>query len=764
MADKALKISVKSDLREGRKLAEFITDLQKRVDKFAKTLGNINIGGAGPGGQAKPGQQGLLKQLTEDKRAMEAMGRETESLQRRYRHLGDEFNILTARLQLAEKHMQRFQAAAGGKGGPGGAAPGGMPSWFQTPGGPMPPWFQNPAGGAPPGGGPPGAPPATPGGGGINWTQPVGGALGQVARFVGWGAIVRNMMEGVLGAPQRQIDWATMQGNAQASNGASVGNLASRMLGGDVMPAVGLMRAMGKGHGFTAMNKDRFREVVEAGPDAALNAAVRAGITSTATLNIVKGWNDAARSGMPQSVAAKQNQLFASLVRTGEEQDPTQNAFMQYAQGQAPGRVGFSRRYGKGFAAGIPLGNSVDANQTMATVGAVLDALGTGVNVNKVTRIVTEATRLGLTSESIQTMLRAQEMGGGNLVEKVLRSGLSRPMMGRAGTAAAGMADQSLMRINPDLFLGGFTSGGNVDEKTMRAREAGAGFLNQVTTGGLDAYQATVNMSLATKKGRSVFTTGVLGKMTLQELMQAASKNGPTAEQRLAGVTGQMARDLLNDEVNSLAGRAFSEKGVKQPQAIQMLLEAARGEGGIMGAAERFQKMGGRAGREGLRSLETGLNMVTGQALGSQPLSFLTGAQSGGPQGEKAGETGGMYRSALTASMAGAKEMERDWVKMTLAMKDLQGVTSGYQQTVEVLGDAMKALTAEDATKSQNILMGLGNAMGDIAKNGPDAVKVMDKVVEFVDALAERKSAIENASRDQLTWGAEGYVGGSQAP
>jgi hypothetical protein len=730
VADKNLKISVKSDLRDGQKLTRFVQDLHQKVEKFAKVLGNLRLGGGAPGptGKPAPGEQTLAKQLEGDKKAMENLGREVDNLSRRFQNLG---------------------RAAQGSGFA--RAP------FMRPGGSGltsgPPWLQPPGGGPGGPGGPPGGPGGgPPGGGGPSWwqrmNQPVGGTMGQIGRFVGWGAVVRNLFEGVMGGPQRQIDWAMNQGRAGAESAQSMGGLGARMLGGDIGPSLGLMRAMGGGHGGAkGFNRGDFESIVDAAPGQALNAAIRAGITSAVTLNLVKGWNDAGRAATPAARAARMNELVSSVIETGQQQNPMDDARIAYARGQAPGRVGFSRRFGSNFAAGVPLGNTVDPTQVMATVSAVLDVLGTSANATKVTKMVTEATRLGLSNEAIQTMLRAQEVGGGNLLNRVLRSGLSRPMMERAGTGAAGMVSSSLLRLNANNFVGGFTAGGaDTDELTMRRLEAGAGFLNQVTTGGLDQYQATVNMALATKKGRSVFTTGVMGKMSLNELMQAA--RNPTPEQLAMGITQPAAAELLNAEVNSLGARYFSERGVDQPAGLRRLQEALGGEGGLMGAATRFRDMG-KAGEDALTELQAGLNMVTGAAAGTDSLSFLTGAQAPSAIRPKATETRGAHGTALESTMAGAKEMERDWIKMDGAMKDVRATLSTFTDTVREFGFAMQQNTPEGVKISAESLMGLGSAMGEISKKGPEAVKVMDAVERFVNALAAKRAAIEEAAREQ---------------
>jgi hypothetical protein len=273
--------------------------------------------------------------------------------------------------------------------------------------------------------------------------------------------------------------------------------------------------------------------------------------------------------------------------------------------------------------------------------------------------------------------------------------------------------------------------------------------LNQVTTGGLDAYQSTVNMALANKKGRSVFTTGMMGKMSLSELMQAASH--PTSQQLAAGITSEGARELLDAEVNSLASRAFSESGVNQPSALKRLLEATRGEGGIMGAAERFRKQG-KTGAGALEELETGLAMVTNQPLGSRPLQFLTGALAGGGGG-KAGETQGRFGTALSSTFAGLREFEKDTGRFKQAMDDVKAGLATFPDMMKGFMDSMQALNPEDAAKANMALAGLGDAMGEISKNGPDAVNVLEHVQAFIASVAAQAGVKQEIERSRGTGG-----------
>ncbi len=730
MADKNLKISVKSDLRDGQKLTRFVQDLHQKVEKFAKVLGNLRLGGGPPTptGQPTPGQQTLAKQLEGDKKAMEGMGREVENLQRRFVNLGNA-------VQQAGTKMQ----AASGKGllvdqfgrpmAPSGAAPG--------PGGPLPP-----------GGVPPGTPGARPGGGGgINWGAPVGGVLGQVGRFVGWGAIIRNLTQAALGAPQRAIEWASVGAEAGAAGSQSTGRLAARALSNDPFAQLSLMRATGGGKGRNLINQGELEEIITQAPDAARNAAIQKGLGRAVSLDLI-GAGQQLRGLTGQARTAEMHKIFARYLENAEQQDVIENTRISYARSQAPGRVAFSRRFGRDFQAGIPAGNAVDPQQTMATVSAVLDVLGTGTALTRVTKLVTEATRKGISNEATQAMLRAQEIGGGDLLGTVLRSGLSRPMMGRAGMGAAGMAAESLLRVRPETFLGGFTAlGAGTDELGMRQLEAGRGFLNQVTTGGLDPYQATVNMALATKKGRSVFTTGVLGKMTLTELMQAASKKGPTPEQVAMGITRPVAEQLLNDEINSLGNRAFDESGVDQPPALKRLRAAMGSEGGVIGEARRLRGMG-KGGEEGLTELNAALASITGQPLGTRPLDFLLGAQAGAPRGAMAKGTPGALVTALESTMSGTKEMERDWASMKLAMDNLRTATSTTKPFVEGITNALNSLNADELQASMTSLAGLGSAMSEISKKGSAAVDVMEHVQKFVEAVAAKKAAITAAENE----------------
>ena len=105
MADKNLRISVKSDLRDGQKLTRFVQDLHQKVEKFAKVLGNLRLGGGPPTptGQPTPGQQTLAKQLEGDKKAMEGMGREVENLQRRFVNLGNTVQQAGSKMQAASR-------------------------------------------------------------------------------------------------------------------------------------------------------------------------------------------------------------------------------------------------------------------------------------------------------------------------------------------------------------------------------------------------------------------------------------------------------------------------------------------------------------------------------------------------------------------------------------------------------------------------------------------------------------------------------------
>lgn len=747
MADKSLKISIKSDLREGQKLSAFIADLQQRVDKFSKTLGSISIGGAGPGGQQGPGQQGLLRQLTEDKKAMEVMGRETESLQRRYQNLGNELAVVSTK-------MQRFQAASGQtlvgvrqQGGGWGFPPGGGPPLL-GPGGGMGPvgtggGFGPPGGGfGPPGGG--GGPGGAGAGGWGGWMGAgMSGAMGMMARLGGWGTIARNLTEGALGAPQREVDWASVGGKAAAGGGADMGTLGARMLGGDVMPAVGLMRSMGRGKAQTGMTRGDFETIVNAAPDVARNIAIRKGLN----LSMVEGLNRAGQAMTEQQRAGGMNEMFASFIQMGERQDVMQTARMSYAQAQAPGRVGFARRFGEDFKSAIPLGGAVDPQQVMATVSSILDALGTGTNITKVTKLVTEATRVGISRESIQIMLRAQEIGGGDLVGRILGSALSRPMMGRAGEAAAAMAQQSLLALNPETFAGGFMAGGaGTTELTQRRLQAGAGFLSQVTTGALDPYQATVNVALATKRGRSVYTTQPLSNMPFAELANAAL-NGPTPEQQDAGITKEMAREQFNKTFGSLRNRLVREGGVNAVPGIRAV--EGLGEDPI-GNIEKMQRAGDKAG---LRRVSSGLSLITGQPLGVSSAEFLGGMLAPGAKGAAPVSTPGRFGSALEASMAGSLELERDVGRMKQATDELAAVVAGYEETVKGFADAMMSITPEQAQSSMNSLMGLGNALGDIAVKGPDAVSVLNSVRDFIESVSQRKTArTEAIHRSQVDW------------
>lgn len=723
MAEKNLKISVKSDLRDGQKLVQFVDALHNKVKKFADVLGNLSLGGGAPGpnGKPAPGQQTLAKQLEVDKKAMESMGREVDNLNRRFQNLGNTVQQASGKMSGKSLLVDQYgRPVSSGGGAPGGGG-GGL----------------TPPGGAP---GAPGGPGGPAGPGGSIWNRPVGGAMGMVGRMVGWGTILNNLKEGFLGAPQRNVDWAMLGGKSAAESSQSMGQMGARLLGNDMGPGMGLMRLAGRGHGNTGFNRGDFEEIINASPERAQNIALQKGLS----LNMVKAWNEAGQALTPQARAANMNKLYAGAIQTAEGSDAIQDTRIGYARAQATSRVGFARKFGRDFQSGIPLGNTVDPQQTMATVASVLDVLGTGTNVTKITKLVSEATRMGLSNEAIQTMLRASEIGGGNLMGRMLRSGLSRPMMSAAGTAAAGMASQSLLRLNPETFAGGFTAGGaGTDELTMRKLGAGASFLGQATTGGLDAYQQTVNIALATKKGRSVYTTQALASMPFNELLNAATR-GPTAEQKDAGITQQDAKEQLNKVVGSLRNRAVTEAGVAVPAGIQALMGLGEDvAGGIEAAARR-----GDTGL--LRQVSSGLSLITNQPLGASTAEFLGGALTGGKEGAMAKESRGFYGTALESTMAGSKELERDWVAMNQAMRDLSATVKTLPDMVTAFKDSMFAITPEDAAKSALSLAGLGNAMGIIADKGPDAVKVMDHVAKFVERIAAKQEAAEERGRNQI--------------
>jgi hypothetical protein len=319
-------------------------------------------------------------------------------------------------------------------------------------------------------------------------------------------------------------------------------------------------------------------------------------------------------------------------------------------------------------------------------------------------------------------------------------------MMGMAGMSSASMAEQSLMALNPDSFVGGFTSGGaGTNALNMRQLQAGAGFLGQATTGGLDAYQSTVNMALATKSGRSVYTTGVLGKMPFNELLNGAM-HGPTAEQKAAGMTQPMMREQLDGVVNSLAQRAVSEGGETTP-AVRRLLEASRGEGGVAGAIRRYEKMGA-AGQQARVELNTGLNLVADQPLGTDAVGFFGGATNGSRGGRRATATDGAFGGANSANLAGAKYMEGHQVDLTDAIKILSA-------SVKVLPDAIRAaqgaqLGDKDSDAARGTLAamgGIGKAMQQINANASGTVNVMAAIRDFatyMNTLDQKSTAATN--------------------
>ncbi len=734
MADKNLRIGVKSDLRDGQKLTRFITELHQKVEKFSRVLGNLTLGGGarGPGGEQKPGQPTLAKQLEGDKKAMEAMGREVDNLNRRFQNLGNTIASAGNKIQQATGGGlvdQYGRPISSGGGGGGGGPPGGPPG----PGGP-----------GSGGGGPPG--PGGRGGGSI-WNRPVGGPLGFMGRMVGWGTILNNLQEGFFNAPTRAIQWAGLGAQAQAGGNAAMGGFGAQILGGNLAPSLGLMRASGLGHGQTGFSRDDLQDIINASPEEAERLALRKGVS----LNFVKGINEAAQGLDPRSKAAAINQRMAEMVQTGMQQDPMQDARIAYAMQQAPSRTAFARRFGKDFSAGTALGQNVDPAQVMATVAAVLDVMGTGTNIAKVTKVVTAATKAGISGEAIQAMMRAEGLGGGRLLDIMMHSGLSRPMMGRAGTAAAGFAGQSLMALG-DVGARGFAgAGAGTNELSMRRMEAGVGLLGQVTTGGLDPFQATINAAAATKAGRSVFVSQTLMAMTPQELLKAATQ-GPTKEQELAGITKESARSQFNTVIHSLKFRAFSERGITEgSKGIQALTGLPEDVVGFLQGASQEQRM----------AVGVGISQVTGQPLGvgGGMMDFLAGEFGPERRGGSPKTTTGRFGTALSAGFAGAREQEKGGAEFVLAMRDLQAAVSTAAPAVKMFSDAMKATNVFQATQAGAALNGLGVAMGDIAKKGPDAIKVMDKVKEFIDAIASKKAAIEAAKREQVD-----FYGSSQAP
>ncbi len=719
MAEHNLKIGVKSDLKGGSSLLNFLKDVQKTITDIAKKATGLNLGGgpAGPDGRPKPGSKDLGKQLSDSVRGLRETSREVDKLTLSFNKLG-----------------VAVRSAGWGARMPGATPP---PGAANSPmGGGLPPWFQPP-------GGPPNAPgqPPAPGPGGVPWWQrnvPGGGFVGSMARMIGWGAVLNNVREGFFGGPTREIQWTLNQANQAASGNAAIGGMGARMLGGDIMPAVGLMRAMGGGKGgFTAFTPGDVEKVLGLSEEEQKKFAMSKGLS----LNFFKGLNLAGQNFTGEARASAIHKKMAEMIEGGIAQDPLENQRIQMAMAQAPARVGFARRFGKDFNANVPLGMNVDPNQVMGTVSAVLSALGTGVNIQKLTDVATKATRAGLGSEAITAAMTLQGQGQGHVLGRVFGTGMSRGMMEQAIAGAAGLAGQSLLGVDASVLASGLNVGPGGTGLQMRQRQAGAGFLNQVTTGGLDAFQQTMNVAAASKKGRSVYTTQALSGMPMAELVSAAIR-GPTAEQKAAGITKEMAKDQLNAVVNSLGNRAVSESGVETPAGLKVLMQASQGEGGIAGFIERNR------GNKGLMTqLNTGLALVTNQGLGADLTGFLSGATHPGKEGQAPAGTSGRFAGAMSASLAGLRQFEQEGDKLVLVMRDLNAVTATYGKTIQGFESAMKEMDPDAALAANLSVAGLGKAMGDIAKVGPDAVNVMMTVQKFVEAIAKKKDEAEELER-----------------
>lgn len=751
MANKEIKISLRTDIKDGSKLASFMKELQLIADKLSKTVGNFSIGGGptAPGGQltgnaaairqAAGTQSPLTKQLVDNKRAMADMGREIDVVARKFTNLGRAasqagmgaswVNQFSSAGRTAFPPTSGVMSARGMTPLPGGSFGGGGP-WTPT----------GPGGGA---GGP----------GGFAGFQQTGlGSLltGQLARMIGWGTVIANAKEAFFGAPQREIEWAQQGGVNTAQGNAAIGGLGARALGGDVMPGIGLMRAMGRGRGVTGFTSGDLQTIMNATPEAAARLAESKGLN----LNFVKGLTQAGLGLTGQARAAAVKQKMAEMIQVGMQQDPIANQRIQMAQQLAPGMVGFARRFGRDFNAGAALGANLDPQQVQATVSGVLSALGSGTNIGKVTQLAIRATRLGISDPAIQAIIQAQEIGGGNLMNRLLRSGMSRPMMGMVGQAAAQAGEQSMLRLNSEILGRGFMAmGAGTDTKTLQQLQAGRGFLNQMTTGQLDPYQQTMNYAIAAQRGRSIYTTQTLGSMKYDDLLNAAySKEGPTREQRAAGVTRESAKAQLAGEVNSIANRLVREKDVVAPAGIEAVLRARQEEGGVFGTIERLRGMG-KKGEEQLGTLSAGLSMISGGELGSKIAEFLGGGIAPGKGGAEAGETQGRFATALSTTFAGMKEFIRDSNSMVMALKDADAAARTLPHLLEGFQTMLEATDADKALLASTSLMGVGKAMGDIAEKGPDAVNVLKSIQDFIAGVA---AAQEKAHPAAL----QGHYGG----
>ena len=711
MSDKNLKISVKSDLRDGQKLTRFVQDLHQKVEKFAKVLGNLRLGGGPPTptGKPAPGQLTLSKQLEVDKKAMEVMGREVETLDRRFQNLG-------RTVQRASQNMH----AVSGKGGlvdqfgrqmdPSGAS--------SAPGAP---------GGRPPGGGAttPGTTPGT-----AWWERPVGGKgpmrrmLGQFGGASATFAIINALKNTVLGSWQRDIDWAGLAGKQQSYGGqADMGEFGARTLRGDIMPLIGAWRSQGNGGSWqlpsdlkTVANQSKGAAYAkEGGKLFSVGGIVGLatdppGYTSNALQNVTD-----------RGVASTVLRNSAAQVEAGARANLVQNEFIRYAQSQAATRTAFSRRHGGEFSAGTALAFNVDPQQVAPVVGAVLDVLGRTVNIAKVTRIVSEGMRMGLSNEAIQAMTRAKAQGGGDVYERILRSGMSRPMMSRAGTAAVDYASRGLVMGPAADLAGAFTYGGaGNDEFTARRRQAGLDTWNQVSTGGLDQYQATVNTALAVRQGGSMYTAGSMAKLSFQDLLRIAHQ-GPTEQEKASGFTKARAMELLRAEVNSSRGRLVNEGSNATPGA-----KAVLGAGADLWGAIQSGK--------NLPALSAGINQAFGLDPNAETAQALYGVEHPA-QGPRAKAHGGRFEGAQSANLAGPRYMEGHGVDMQDALK----VIGAASQSMDAFVRSMQAtqLGANDADSARRAALGLGGVgevMQRIASNSEKVTNVLEAVRKIVDA------------------------------
>lgn len=729
MADKNLKIGIKSDLREGSKFLNFMKEMQRIADKLSKTLGNFNIGGGdvGPGGvprgdtaQLRRGpHSGLFKQMTEDKRAMGDMGREVENLSRKFERLSQTASRAGTSMGqslLVDQYGKPMPLSGGSGAAPGGIAAGAMRSGSPF-GSNRPP--------VPPGGGGPGVP----GGGGGGF------------RAARTGFLLTKLLETVANIDKQQIGWDMFGAQMQAQGSSAMGTFATRMRDADIMPLVALRRLQGGGPGSNAFEKDQFQDIMHRAGSASSWAALMKMLpvgNPLQMLNVGENFQSAFKAATPQG---RMNMIKTDIIKpaldAAIQQDVIRNADLQYAMKESPARQQFQRRYGGGFEKGLALrgGMEQDPQQLMATVGAVLDMLGRGALTHKFQESIANAT-LTMAPQAVQRVMAAQAIGGGNLMGRLFGSGLSAPARGAAGIMAADFAEKSLLRINPETLAGVVTQGGAGQDALVRRQiTAGMGALEGVTTGGLDKFQETQNMSLAAKYTNDPYLQAELSKMSAVDLANGAA-NGPTREQRDAGITPEMLQGMWKDKVNSVSNRRI--------EGTLPLLEKAEKYGGALKYAKHLQKTG-QFGK--LRQLESQYNMAIGAPMGSRTLRSAVGL---GAKGKHAAPEvpHTPFDPGVGFSMFGQKEGEKNLGGALTEIANLVGAGKP-EAAAELFRNLQDAQTPDQLGGLSANMEGLGKALG-MATGGVEEFHVALK--KFVaDARAGWKDSEESGPGRKMT-------------